>query len=106
MTALIAEPQTIITTLPKSTVTNRSNSNAREPVPDSSLKDWTRLVFARLSQRHEHSTGAELLTWAIETFGSGLSIGTGLGASGIVLVASTCAAIGRTLSTQPAAGEH
>jgi phosphoadenosine phosphosulfate reductase len=86
MTALIAEPQTIIAPLPKSTTTNRSNGTTREPVPDSGFKDWTRLVFARLSQRHEHSTGAELLAWAIETFGSGLSIGTGLGASGIVLV--------------------
>jgi phosphoadenosine phosphosulfate reductase len=60
------------------------SSQATQPV--AGVQDWTQLVFARLSHRHQHSDGVDLLEWAIQTFGSGLSLGTGLGASGIVLV--------------------
>jgi phosphoadenosine phosphosulfate reductase len=50
------------------------------------FRDWTHLVFSRLSHRYQNGNGADLLAWAINTFGFGLSIGTGLGASGIVLM--------------------
>jgi phosphoadenosine phosphosulfate reductase len=58
----------------------------RATQPAAGVQDWTKLVFARLSHRHQHSDGVDLLEWAIQTFGPGLSLGTGLGASGIVLV--------------------
>jgi phosphoadenosine phosphosulfate reductase len=59
---------------------------AAQPEPQIGVQDWTRLVFARLSHRYQHSDGVDLLAWATETFGAGLSIGTGFGASGIVLM--------------------
>jgi phosphoadenosine phosphosulfate reductase len=58
----------------------------RQSTTSPDMNSWTRLVFARLSQRYEHSAGTDLLGWAIDTFGGGLSIGTGLGTSGIVLM--------------------
>lgn len=91
MTALIAEPQTILPTLLTSAsqvAVRHTNGRAitSEPASNTGLKEWSRVVFARLNQRHEHSTGVQLLEWASDTFGSGLSLGTGLGASGIVLM--------------------
>lgn len=53
---------------------------------DITVSDWSRLVFSRLSHRFQNGSGIDLLAWAVETFGNGLSIGTGLGASGIVLI--------------------
>lgn len=57
-----------------------------QPGVGANLQTWTRLVFSRLSRQYEHGTGVDLLRWAIETFGTGLSIGTSFGASGIVLM--------------------
>lgn len=48
--------------------------------------DWTKIVFGRLSNRFDHAATKDLMTWAIETFSDGLSIGTSFGASGIVLM--------------------
>ncbi|MEZ4866460.1 MAG: phosphoadenylyl-sulfate reductase [Caldilineaceae bacterium] len=48
--------------------------------------DWTRVVFTRLSSRFDTAAATDLLQWAIQTFGNGLSIGTSFGASGIVLM--------------------
>ncbi|MCB0188300.1 MAG: phosphoadenylyl-sulfate reductase [Caldilineaceae bacterium] len=48
--------------------------------------DWTRIVFGRLSHRFDHAATVDLLTWAVQTFGAGLSVGTSFGASGIVLM--------------------
>lgn len=53
---------------------------------DITVSDWSRVVFSRLSHRFQNGSGIDLLAWAVETFGNGLSIGTGLGASGIVLM--------------------
>lgn len=47
---------------------------------------WTYTVFSRLNQRFENGDAEGLLTWAIETFGTGLSVGTSFGTSGIVLM--------------------
>lgn len=48
--------------------------------------DWTRLVFTRLSNRFDAAAATDLLRWSIQTFGTGLTIGTSFGASGIVLM--------------------
>jgi phosphoadenosine phosphosulfate reductase len=47
---------------------------------------WTYTVFSRLNQRFETGAAEGLLTWAVETFGTGLSVGTSFGANGIVLM--------------------
>jgi phosphoadenosine phosphosulfate reductase len=72
-------------TQPLPTLLSPSTAGAA-PTPAPNFHDWTRLVFGRLNRRYDHSDGIDLLSWASETFGSGLSIGTGLGASGIVLM--------------------
>jgi phosphoadenosine phosphosulfate reductase len=67
--------------------TPKTSSLAPAPVnPQPGFHDWTHMVFTRLSHRYQNGNGADLLAWAVSTFGSGLSIGTGLGASGIVLM--------------------
>jgi phosphoadenosine phosphosulfate reductase len=48
--------------------------------------DWTRVVFGRISTRFDRAATSDLLTWAVQTFGAGLSVGTSFGASGIVLM--------------------
>ena len=61
--------------------------NQSLPQPTSSALDaWQLVFFARLNRRFEHAGAEEILRWAMLDFGSGLSIGTGLGASGMVLV--------------------
>lgn len=50
--------------------------------------DW-RLACDRLNRQFEQANGASVMPWAVETFGNGLSIGTGLGVSGIVLMDMT-----------------
>jgi phosphoadenosine phosphosulfate reductase len=47
---------------------------------------WSYRVFSRLNARLEHATAESIITWAVETFGSGLAVGTSFGASGIVLM--------------------
>ena len=47
---------------------------------------WQANVFGRLNRRFEQGPAEDLLRWAIDTFGTGLSLSTGLGASGIVLM--------------------
>ena len=54
--------------------------------PSTGFLDWTHLVFSRLNARYEQGTAESILTWAIETFGTGLAIGTSFGASGLVLM--------------------
>jgi phosphoadenosine phosphosulfate reductase len=70
---------------PTSTPVNRVRESSISNT-STGMNDWTKLVFARLSNRFQHGSGIDLLGWAIETFGNGLSIGTGFGASGIVLM--------------------
>lgn len=48
--------------------------------------DWTRIVFGRISNRFDHAATTDLLVWAAQTFGTGLSVGTSFGTSGIVLM--------------------
>lgn len=50
------------------------------------FRDWTRIVFGRLSNRFDHAATTDIIDWAAATFGNGLSIGTSFGASGIVLM--------------------
>ena len=47
---------------------------------------WQHAFFARLSRRFESAPAEDILTWAITDFGTGLSIGTSFGASGMVLM--------------------
>lgn len=66
-------------------VTTGSNGTANKS-STGEFANWARMVFGRLSRQFEHGDGVALLRWAIETFGTGLSIGTGFGASGIVMM--------------------
>lgn len=59
---------------------------ARQAGSNASFTEWTYLVFSRLNSRFEHGTAESILSWAIETFGTGLAIGTSFGASGLVLM--------------------
>lgn len=59
---------------------------ASSPAAPGGFLDWTRLVFTRLSSRFDAAATTDLLRWSIQTFGTGLSIGTSFGASGIVLM--------------------
>jgi phosphoadenosine phosphosulfate reductase len=77
---------TLTETLPIAASPVSRKPPAAPVTPAPAFQDWTRLVFTRLSQRFEHGNGADLLDWAVETFGTGLTIGTGFGASGIVLM--------------------
>lgn len=54
--------------------------------PVGGFLDWTRVVFARLSNRFDTGAATDLLRWSIQTFGTGLTLGTSFGASGIVLM--------------------
>src|SRR5690606_14481150 len=47
---------------------------------------WSHLVFSRLNARLEQETAQDIITWAVETFGPGLAVGTSFGASGLVLI--------------------
>ncbi len=63
-----------------------SNQTTTTRIDDSPLDAWQLIFFARLNRRFEHAGAEEILRWAMLDFGSGLSIGTGFGASGMVLV--------------------
>jgi phosphoadenosine phosphosulfate reductase len=47
---------------------------------------WANQVFSRLNTRFEQDSAENLLAWAIENFGDGLTIGTSFGSSGIVMM--------------------
>jgi len=47
---------------------------------------WANLVFSRLNTRYEQATAEDIISWAIENFGTGLTVGTSFGASGLVLM--------------------
>ncbi|HXF63984.1 MAG TPA: phosphoadenylyl-sulfate reductase [Caldilineaceae bacterium] len=57
---------------------------ARGAVPG--FLQWSHLVFSRLNARLEHDSAETIIAWAVETFGTGLAVGTSFGASGIVLI--------------------
>ncbi|MEX1019983.1 MAG: phosphoadenylyl-sulfate reductase [Litorilinea sp.] len=59
---------------------------ARADVATPGFRDWTHLVFSRLNQQFEHGSAQDILGWALETFGRGLTLGTSFGTSGIVLM--------------------
>jgi phosphoadenosine phosphosulfate reductase len=59
---------------------------ANAAAPAFGFLQWTHLVFQRLDRRFEHGDAVDVLAWAIETFGTGLSLGTSFGASGIMLM--------------------
>ncbi len=71
--------------LPAATSPNGTPLHGATSAADEFL-DWTRIVFGRLSKRFDHAATTDLLTWAVQTFGTGLSVGTSFGASGIVLM--------------------
>jgi phosphoadenosine phosphosulfate reductase len=54
--------------------------------PASDFPAWTNQGFMQLNNRFDQGEACDVLAWAIETFGNGLSIGTSFGASGIVLM--------------------
>ena len=82
MTAVAAQPIEHTTQSLRPTSAERKSDRSKT----SESGDWMRLVFSRLSHRYQHGSGLDLLAWAAETFGTGLSIGTGFGASGVVLM--------------------
>ena len=88
LTAHVA-PAPVASTFIPTTKPAKINLSATNPVAATStpsMIEWSRMVFGRLSRQFEYSNGANAVKWAVETFGNGLSIGTGLGASGIVLM--------------------
>lgn len=54
--------------------------------PGAGFMEWAYLVFSRLNSRYEQGTAESVLSWAIETFGTGLAVGTSFGTSGLVLM--------------------
>lgn len=61
-------------------------ATAVKPGPQTGFLQWTYLVFSRLNARYEQGSSASILAWAIDTFGTGLALGTSFGASGLVLM--------------------
>jgi phosphoadenosine phosphosulfate reductase len=61
-------------------------ATATKPGPQTGFHQWTYLVFSRLNARYEQGSTAHILEWAIDTFGTGLALGTSFGASGLVLM--------------------
>lgn len=53
---------------------------------NSTFDAWQLAFFSRLNHRLEHASAQEILQWAMEDFGQGLSIGTAFGASGMALI--------------------
>jgi len=71
----------------KAKAISNGQASTNEKAEDRSFeRDWTHLVFTRLSQRFDQGSASDVLHWAVQTFGVGLSIGTAFGASGIVLM--------------------
>lgn len=52
----------------------------------SELGQWMPALLAQVSERFEDSSPQHVLSWASETFGEGLTIGTAFGVSGMVLI--------------------
>lgn len=73
-------------TAPSNGAIKQAPAASEQVPPQRGLHDWTKTVFAHLNDRYQNGDGVDLLAWSIGTFGAGLSIGTGLGASGIVLM--------------------
>lgn len=61
-------------------------ASALKAGPGAGFMEWAYLVFSRLNSRYEQGTAESVLSWAIETFGTGLTIGTSFGTSGLVLM--------------------
>jgi phosphoadenosine phosphosulfate reductase len=59
-------------------------SNAAKSAPG--FLQWSYLVFSRLNDRLGKDTAESIIAWAVETFGTGLAVGTSFGASGLVLM--------------------
>ncbi len=47
---------------------------------------WQLVFFSRLNRRFDHASAEDILRWAVTDFGSGLSIGTSFGSSGMALM--------------------
>lgn len=54
--------------------------------PQSTFDEWQLAFLSRLNHRFESTSAEEILEWSLGTFGAGLALGTGLGASGMVLI--------------------
>ncbi|MFN8487040.1 MAG: phosphoadenylyl-sulfate reductase [Caldilineaceae bacterium] len=67
-----------------SSVTPNASSAPKSPASD--FLDRVNLNCNQFNRRFEQGAALNILAWAIETFGQGLSIGTSFGASGIVLM--------------------
>jgi len=53
---------------------------------DLAFDAWQHTFLTRLNRRFESAPAEDILTWAITDFGTGLSIGTSFGASGMALM--------------------
>jgi phosphoadenosine phosphosulfate reductase len=62
------------------------NSRLLPTPPSADFLDRINRMFAQRTQGFDRGEARDILAWAIETFGNGLSIGTSFGASGIVLM--------------------
>lgn len=74
---------------PSSVITQNSIAPQKKAAPEKAAPDllgWANLVFGRINQRFERGEASDVLAWAVETFGAGLTVGTSFGSSGIVLM--------------------
>jgi len=62
------------------------NLKTPEKAPAADFLGWANLVFGRINNHFGHSEASDVMAWSAQTFGTGLSIGTSFGASGIVLM--------------------
>jgi phosphoadenosine phosphosulfate reductase len=86
MAAILTQPLVQPSEQRQTTIRPLSSSRALDRSAAHSAYDWKHLPVLDLSNRFQNSSVLDLLTWAVETFSTGLSIGTGFGASGIVLM--------------------
>ena len=86
MAAILTQPSVQPSEQILTTIRPLSNGRALDHSAANSVTDWAHPAVLSLSNRFQNGPALDVLTWAMETFGTGLSIGSGFGASGVVLM--------------------
>src|SRR4051812_10201554 len=88
-TVLMDTPLMQSAVLPQTSLAPQRKAASEKVAPEKTgpdLLSWANLVFGRINKRFERGEASDVLAWASETFGSGLSIGTSFGTSGLVMM--------------------
>jgi len=88
-TVLMDTPLMQSAVLPQTSLAPQRKAASEKVAPEKTGPDlliWANLVFGRINKRFERGEASDVLAWASETFGSGLSIGTSFGTSGLVMM--------------------